>query len=283
MLIRQREVEQLTSQVRQIIDGKDLDLRNNKEGALSILRDEIYVLARQKNEQAGAFKHDSTMLTDMLADISHQLITPLTSALIMIELLEDSPADSPDKDAFIKDIKLSIQGAAWLTTSLLSMAKMEAGVVEFMPTPVFASDLTQKALGPVRAIADIKGISIQTAGDDPSLNCDVHWTAEALMNIINNAIRHVPDNSTITIESGENPICTWISVIDEGPGFTKAQIADAFKRFEKSDASTGYGIGLPFALKIIRAQNGDILIENKEPKQGAIVTVKFFKNSNSSI
>lgn len=277
MLIRSRDIDQLSKEVRQIIHGKDLDLRDHKEGPLSVLRDDIHALARMKADQVDVLQHDYSNLKDVLADISHQLKTPLTAAILRADLLESSP---PEKQAeFVHEIIVSLERTKWLTTALLNMAKVEVGAVEFSPALVGADELVSEALIPLRALADLKSISIETSGM-ATLNCDMHWTREALMNLVNNAMEHSPEGSTISIEAGENPLSSWVSVSDQGRGFSRTQIQEAFQRFEGSGTSTGHGIGLPLALKIMRAQNGEIEIANRPLGKGAIVTLKFYKQTS---
>ncbi|MDR0424930.1 MAG: HAMP domain-containing histidine kinase [Clostridiales Family XIII bacterium] len=272
MLIDKRDILRLSADVRRIIDGQDVDLRDNREGPFSMLKNDIHTLADLKNEQVGALRRDKATLKHTLADISHQLKTPLTSMMIMADLLEGAP---PEKQAeFIANIRTSLVRTEWLVSVLLKMAKLDAGMVQFSRESVPAGALAGLALEPLQVLLDLKNQSIAISGD-AGLPCDRRWTAEALTNVIKNASEHSPDNETIRIESGENPICAWISVTDSGGGMSNAEIARIFKRFEGSRNETGYGIGLPLALAIMRGQNGDIQAENTG--SGAMFTLKFFK------
>ncbi len=109
MLIRKSEIKNLSDNIRRIIDGQTVDLRDNREGVFSILRNDIHTLANLKNEQVIALQRERDNLKDTLTDISHQLKTPLTSMLIMADLLENallSDAPPPEKQTeFITNIK----------------------------------------------------------------------------------------------------------------------------------------------------------------------------------
>jgi len=271
--IKKHEIEALSRNVRKIIDGQDIDLRVNNEGTWNILRNDIHILAQLKNEQVAVLQHDRAALKDTLADISHQLKTPLTSMTIMADLLEHAP---PDKQTeFIQSIKAGLARTDWLVSTLLKMAKLDAGAVTFANEKIQASALTALALEPLQIQLELKNQSVACAGE-VILCCDKRWTIEALTNIIKNASEHAPGNSEIKIEAGANPICAWISVTDEGKGLSNAQRAKLFQRFEGSQSSAGFGIGLPLAMAIMREQGGDIEVSNSQ-NAGATFTLKFFK------
>ncbi len=276
-MIRRRDLEKLSADIRRIIDGQDLDLRDNREGILPMLKNDINTLARLKNEQIEVLRRDHDSLRRRLEDISHQLKTPLTSTMIMADLLDDAP---PHKQAeFIQNIRQSLSRMEWLVSTLLKIAKLDAGVVEFLPEALTAAELIELAMEPLRIPLDLRNQSLEVQGDSTRLLCDRRWTAEALTNIVKNASEHSPQGGLILITSGTNPICSWVAVTDSGSGIAKADLANLFKRFEGSRSSHGYGIGLPLALAIMRGQNGDIHIDGGDKLQpsGATFTLKFFQ------
>ena len=271
MIISRKEVEQLSADVRRIVDGHALDLRDNLEGRLSILKNDIHTLARRLNNQAANLEEDKTRLADTLADISHQLKTPLTAMMVMVDLLEDAP---PQKQTeFIANIRQGLTQTGWLVNSLLKMAKLESGTVVFNPVATPAKDLIDLAISPLKIMLDIKNQQVDIAGDIEIL-CDVNWTAEALTNIIKNALEHSPEGSTIIIRAGENPICKFVSVTDAGQGIPSNKIKSLFRRFDGN--CQGTGIGLPLAKAIMRGQGWDIEVDGGGKGQGAIFTLKFF-------
>ena len=251
-----------------------MDLRVSHEGVWNILKNDIHILAKLKNEQVQVLQQDKDLLKDTLADISHQLKTPLTSMIILIDLLEDAP---PEKQAeFIQNIKTGLARTEWLVSTLLKMAKLEAGAVAFSREAVLSSALIEQAAVPLYIQLELRQQRIEVSGE-AELHCDRRWTAEALTNIIKNASEHSPEGAVIRIESGANPISTWIGVTDSGPGLSTAQIAKLFRRFEGSRSGTGYGIGLPLALAILRGQEGDIEVAGGGNRVGATFTLKLFR------
>jgi signal transduction histidine kinase len=272
--IKKSELEELSQNIRKIIDGQDIDLRISHEGAWNILKNDIHILAKLKNEQVHVLQHDKDMLKDTLADISHQLKTPLTSMMIMVDLLEKAP---PDKQAeFIQNIKAGLQRTEWLVSTLLKMAKLDAGTIEFSSAPISSVVLIEQAITPLQIQLELKNQRIEVTGEAEQV-CDQRWTAEALSNIIKNASEHSPEGAAIHIEVGANPISTWISVTDSGSGLGATQIAKLFRRFEGSQNGAGYGIGLPLALSIMRGQGGDIEVTGGGDGVGATFTLKLFK------
>ncbi|MCL2575040.1 MAG: HAMP domain-containing histidine kinase [Defluviitaleaceae bacterium] len=272
MIIKRSEIERLSSDVRRIIDGEVVDLRDNLEGRLSILKNDIHTLAGRLNEQATTLKNDKIALADTLADISHQLKTPLTAMELMVELLEGAP---PEKQAeFRQNLRQGLIQTSWLVNSLLKMAKLDSGTVEFNIVETTAKEIINAALQPLAVLLDIKNQRVEINGDI-AIKCDKNWTAEALTNIIKNASEHSQKDSTIMINVGQNPICGWVTVADMGGGMTTAQIKNAFKRFDNSQKGTG--IGLPLAFAIMQGQNGDIEIDGGKDGLGATFTLKFYK------
>ena len=274
MWISKRDLKQLSDDIRKIIDGQNLDLRDNREGIWGILKNDIHSLANIKNEQVDSLKREHDAMSKTLANISHQIKTPLTSMMIMADLLENAP---PEKQAeFLSNIKIGLTRLEWLASALLKMAKLDAGAVEFVRENTNSDTLITLALEPLQILLDIKNQCVEIAGES-ELYCDKRWTAEALSNIIKNASEHSPEGSIIRIESGVNPICKWISVIDSGNGIPSNKLAGVFKRFEGSRSDKGYGIGLPLALAIMRGQNGDIEVDGGGNGSGATFTLKIFK------
>ncbi len=284
MWLNKRTLEKLSADVRRVADGEGVELLDNREGPLSILRNDIQTLARLKQEQANTLQKDKERLKDSLSDISHQLKTPLTSMLVMADLLETAPPDKQKE--LIRNLQTGLTRTQWLTDALLKMAKLDADAVEFNIRSVSASDIIARALEPLSILLEIKEQAIEIIGE-ATLTCDLRWTAEALGNIIKNASENAPAGKPIFIACGTNPICSWISVTDSGNGMQPEQIGRLFRRFQ-GGAPAGYGIGLPLALTILRRQNGDIEVDGDSlpphvaaltdtPYTGATFTLKIYQ------
>lgn len=274
MWIRKKEIEELSKYVKGFTAGDETDIRDHKEGAFSILKNDIYALVNAKNEQIKQTEAQRDVLADYMADISHQLKTPITSMMIMTDLLEDA---NPDKRAeFIHNIRFSLSKMEWLVGALLKMAKIDAHAISFTKKSVNVSELITSVAPAVSILLDINHQTLRLENDF-AIDCDKRWTVEALTNIVKNAIEHSPNDSEIVIDSGDNPLYQWISVRDSGAGMNRSSYAALFKRFQYSTNENGYGIGMPLALSIMKGQGGDIDIDFGGQGQGATFLMKFYK------
>lgn len=274
MWIRKKELLSLSEGIRRALDGQPFDPRNNKEGAFSILKNDIYTLTHSGQEQKNVLAEEKEHLAEYLSDISHQLKTPISSILLMKELMADAPEKT--KQEFLQSIKKEIRHMEWLVTALLKMAKLDSSVTNFHREEIPVSLLLGEALKSVEIILDIRNQTI-CLKNDLSLYCDKKWTGEALINLLKNASDFSVENSEILVDCGENPLYHWISITDTGEGLKKEQIARLFRRFESSGKENGYGIGLPLALSIMRGQNGDIAVSPGGHGSGATFFMKFYK------
>ena len=273
MWIKKKEVEQLSEFVKGYISGEELDIRDNSEGAFSILKNDIYSLVDKKNEQIKVIETERDILSDYMADISHQLKTPITSMMIMADLLED--AEPEKQKEFIHNIRFSLSKMEWLVGALLKMAKLDAHAIDFIKNDVKVSELVEAVKPSVAILLDVNNQTLKLK-NDCVINCDKRWTVEALTNIVKNAIEYSPKDQVIEIDSGTNPMYDWISVKDSGNGMSREQYAALFKRFENSTNENGFGIGMPLALSIVKGQGGTIDVYLGGEGQGSTFIIKYF-------
>ncbi len=274
MLIREREIRQMSENIRRMIDGKDVDIRDHREGSLSILKNDIYTLSEQQNERIASLEQEHMEFVTFMEDISHQIKTPVTSMMIMADLLEDAPPQK--REEFIDEIKSNLSHMDWLVSGLLKLAKLNAGCITFDRKKVSSAELVKEAQRSLSILLDVKNQTLESE-DSIELNCDRKWTVEALTNLIKNASEHSPEGSVIRIGSGENPIYSWIAVTDAGTGIPWEKMAGVFTRFDNSRGSQGYGIGLSLAYSVLQNQNGTIDVDGGGKGKGATFTLKFFK------
>ncbi|AUS97026.1 two-component sensor histidine kinase [Clostridium thermosuccinogenes] len=277
---RYRHIAKLSQYLRRISAGEySLDIRDNREGELSILKSEIYkvtLMLSQYNEQ---LKKEKLLLSSQMADISHQLKTPLTSMMVMADLLRDEKLPEEKRREFTSHIHAQLERIEWLVSSLLKMSKLDAGVLEMNPREISARTLIEKALSPLLISMEIKDISYSITGEDRVIKCDLQWTAEALINILKNCIEHTPEGGRIDISIQDNPLYSEIKIADNGPGISKEDLPHIFTRFYrgKNASPDSVGIGLAMSLSIIRNQQGDITVESK-PGQGSTFFIRLYKS-----
>lgn len=278
---RYRELEKLSVYLREISNGNDsLDVRDNQEGELSILKNNIYKVTLMLSEHRSLLQRDKIQLTDAISDISHQLKTPLTSMTVMADLLSDPDLPPAKRTEFTYHIRIQLERIDWLVSSLLKLSKMDAKTIQFKKDPILMKNLIQKALEPVMIPMDIKGQTVSIAGDDDvSFVGDFNWTAEAVINILKNSVEHTPEGGAIAILFSENALFTEIVIADNGKGIPKEDLPYIFKRFYKGkNAGEGsIGIGLAMAHSIIANQNGVIDVTSDSEK-GTQFRIKFYKH-----
>ncbi|ONI47670.1 two-component sensor histidine kinase [Candidatus Epulonipiscioides saccharophilum] len=275
MLIRKSEITKLSNNIRKAINGEIIDFRDNEEGSLSVLKNDIYNFINIKNGQIDAAVLEHKAMSEYIENISHQLKTPITSMNIMMDLIEDAPREKQAE--FLLGIRSSLNQMEWLTATLLKMAKLDNKRVEFFKKETAVRELLDISVKSLEILLDIKNQRV-ILENDILINCDKKWTAEALTNIIKNAIEYSKENTAIKVNSGENPIYSYISIEDSGEGIKKEDYKKLFTRFENS--RNGYGVGLPLALSIIRSQDGDIDVDLGGNGRGAIFTIKLFKEKS---
>ncbi|MCH1624847.1 sensor histidine kinase [Ferdinandcohnia quinoae] len=277
---RYREIKKLSSYLRQISNGDySLDLRENHEGELSILKNDIYKVTQMLSEQSLYLQKDKVNLTNAISDISHQLKTPLTSMVVMADLLSDASLSEPKRIEFTSNIRIQLERIEWLVSSLLKLSKIDAGTIKFKKDQLFVDKLIQKALEPVLIPMDIKEQTLSIIGEQSvTFQGDLNWTTEALINILKNCVEHTPDRGGIQISYSENALFTEILISDNGKGIPKKDLPYIFKRFYKGEHASeeSVGIGLAMAHSIITSQNGDIEVKSKE-NEGTQFRIKFYK------
>ncbi len=277
---RYRELEKLSIYLREISNGNDsLDIRDNKEGELSILKNNIYKVTLMLSEHRLLLQRDKIQLTDAISDISHQLKTPLTSMMVMADLLSDSNLPASKRMIFTRSIRIQLERSDWLVSSLLKLSKIDAKTIQFKKDRISVKNLIQKALEPLLIPLDIKGQTVSIAeAADVSFVGDFNWTAEALINILKNGVEHTQEGGAIFIAFSENTLFTEITIADNGKGISKEELPYIFNRFYKGkNAGEGsIGIGLALSHSIISSQNGVIdVVRNKD--NGAQFQIKFYK------
>lgn len=277
---RYRDIEQLSSYLRRIYGGDyTLDIRDNMEGELSILKNEIYKVTLILSKQAEQLRLEKEQLANALSDISHQLKTPLTSMTVMSELLSKDNLDQEKRREFTRNLEIQLDRMEWLLTSLLKLAKLDAGTVEFKKETVSVPMLVKQVVKPLLIPMELKEQSLMIEGEEQvSFLGDFNWTTEALINILKNCIEHTPNGGIISITYEENPLYTKIQILDNGIGIAKEDLPFIFKRFYrgKNASEDSVGIGLAMAKSIIMNQKGDIKVES-EKNIGTRFHIKFYK------
>lgn len=256
-----------------------LDIDENSEDELSILKNEIYKTTVMLNEQAENSLKDKINIKKYLQDISHQLKTPLTSINILLDNLIDNPNMPKDtRDDFIMEIKREITNINFLVQNILRLSKFEANTIDFIEKETSIKEIINTSVKNVSNICDLKNIEIIINNKCKNkITCDFKWQVEALTNILKNAVEYSPNNSNVLVECSDNNLYSEIRIKDFGKGMSKEEQKNIFKRFYKGKNSSkdNIGIGLSLAKTIIEKDNGRVVVESKE-EMGTIFIIKYF-------
>ena len=278
---RDKKINQITQYINEIKNRKyDLDINENSEDELSNLKNELYKITIMLKEESEISRQDKEKIKMSVEDISHQLKTPLTSIMIMLDNLKDNPnMDEDTKQKFIFEISKQVDWINWLVISILKLSRLEADVVKFSNNKINVKKFIDEIIGNLEIPIEIKNQKISIEGDeDASFIGDYKWQQEAITNIIKNAIEHNKENGKITIKYEENVLFTKITKIDEGQGIAKEDLKHIFERFYKAQNSSdnSVGIGLSLAKNIIEKNNGMINCKS-EIGNGTEFIVKYMK------
>lgn len=273
---RYNEIAELSRSLDRILHGQESLLDDSAEGELAILRSELRKMTLRLRDDADLLRQDKVELTRALADISHQLRTPLTSMNLTLSLLAGEE-DETKRLRLTRELKRSLERIDWLVETLLKLSRLDAGVVVFEPETLSAAALTERALRNLRIPMELKGQELVLDLGDASLSADPAWTAEALGNILKNCVEHTPAGGTITVRARQTPIFTELTVSDTGPGIDPEDLPRLFERFYRGKHAdeNSVGIGLALARQILAAQNATVRAAN-HPTGGAQFTLRFY-------
>ena len=278
---QKNKIKEITNYIEQI-NNKNyaLDIQDNNEDELSVLKNELYKITVMLKEQAENSAKDKINLKNSLEDISHQLKTPLTSITIMLDNILDSPdMDLQTRNEFIKDIYREIANIKFLVQNLLILSKFDANTITFNEKEEKLEDIIEEAKQNVASICDLKNIQIILEGkEDAKTTCDLKWQVEALTNILKNCAEHSNNNTKINVLYSENNMYSEIVIKDEGSGIDQKDLKHIFERFYKGKNSDkdSIGIGLSLAKTIIEKDNGFITVDSELGK-GTTFNIKYRK------
>ena len=256
----------------------DMNIDDNTEGELSILKNNLYKVITLLQSQNEYLKNDKLYLADSIADISHQLKTPLTSMMVMCELLENE--ENPDKrQEFVAVINNQLSKMKWLITNILKISKLDADATEFKREEVSISKVLDDSLKPFALTAELKNVAIQNGANDFVFNGDESWTVEAVSNIVKNCLEHTNDGGKIIIASGSTNLYNKLTISDNGCGIAKEDLPHIFERFYhgKNSSKDSVGIGLALAKTVFEKENASVSVESEQGR-GSVFEIRFYKS-----
>ena len=256
----------------------ELQIDSISEDELSILKNEIYKTTIMLKEIAENSKQDKINLKKSLEDISHQLKTPLTSILIMLDNLIEEDVDENTRNEFLVDIKRNILNINFLVQAILKLSKFDSNTIHFIKKEYDLLDIVDSAIKNVSTLCDLRNIAIDLKRENSiKIKCDLKWQIEAITNILKNAIDHSKDQSKIIITIEKNSVYSMIKIKNFGEGISEKDIKHIFERFYKGSNATSdsIGIGLSLSKAIIEEDNGIISVESNNKETTFVI--KYFK------
>lgn len=269
---RHKALKALSVRLDGLLHGEEhLDFVPDKEGELSVLSGEIYKLTICLREQAELLQREKAYLKDVLADISHQIKTPLTALRLMFTRERGA--------GFRKEAGNLLSRMEWLLEVLLKTAKLESGTIIFSQSEISVRKIFQKVLEPLEILLELRSVRLVLPREDAFYTGDFYWSVEAFGNLLKNCLEHTREGGEIVVSAEENPLYTAIMIQDSGDGFGEEELLHLFERFYqgKNVTTSGVGIGLSLAKQIIGRQNGTIRAVNR-PEGGAEFQIRIYKS-----
>ena len=264
------DIKDMTDYVYHSSEGIDFEMKKrNQEGQIGLLKTELLKMTNILKEKVDLLNKEKVFLNDTISDISHQLKTPMTSLIILNDLMYGD-ISKETKHEFLNKIKSQLTRMEWLIKSMLKLSKIEAKVIDFNKEKVNVKELITRAIQPSLILIELKNINLSISGEeDVTYIGDINWSTEALVNVIKNCVEHTPIGGNLYIKYEQNPLYLEIIIKDDGEGIDKKDLPHIFKRFYKGKSNSkedSIGIGLAMTKSIIESQNGDIYVKSEKNK-----------------
>lgn len=279
---RYQELAKMNEQIDRILHGKAGELwKNCEEGELSILYSQIGKMVNRLKEQTARLSEEKVFMADSLADISHQVKTPLTSIHLLLSFLNEENLTKERRLELTREITVLLERIDWLIYALLKISRLDAGTVAMNHDIVKARKLAVKSYEQIAVALDVRDIRWQCElAEDIAFCGDLSWSMEAVTNILKNCMEHTPAGGSIRVTGEENALYTELVITDTGKGIAKEDLPHIFERFYKgkNSDSQSIGIGLALARRIVAEQNGTIKADNAK-SGGAVFVIRFYKST----
>ncbi len=212
-------------------------------------------------------RQDKETLQSLVSDISHQVKTPVANMKLYTGILHRPGIPEEKRELFLNTMDAQIGKLDFLMQSLIKMSRLETGTFALNPVLARLNDTIAQAMNTVWAKAEQKNIELSAqCGADIMVRHDIKWTAEAMGNILDNAIKYTPEGGRVSVT-----VCPWqfytrIDISDTGIGIPKEHYNDVFQRFYRAEevaAEEGVGLGLYLANGIVTRQKGYISVKSK--------------------
>lgn len=290
---RYQELSLLSSKIDAILNGdRNLSFEGMQEGELSVLANELDKMVSRLYLTTDQLERESASLADSLADISHQLKTPMTSMSIMCELMKTRVRESSNIDeddaryllGKLRSVQLLQERVRWLVSVLLKLARIDAGVVKLATQQVDAAVVVKETAESLAIPFDLANVElVLNLEDGSSYIGDAAWSREAILNVMKNCMEHAGEGGCVEVSVSHDALACRICIQDTGPGISPEDLPHVFERFYRGEDSgeatatdpSGVGIGLSLAQSLVSAQGGAIKASNARDRDGAVLGARF--------
>lgn len=280
---RHRQVQRLALRIDEVLHGsRDVSFANCRESDIAMLGNELGKMVSRLQRTSDDLQQQRHSLSDALADVSHQIRTPLTTMALMLPVLE-SEQDPRDRKRSVRQLEDMLDRVSWLVTTLLKIAKADAGAIRITKRETTPAAIARRAVQPLMTQLDLHDVALAMECDEGAVCLDELWTAEALENIVKNCMEHTPPGGRIVLRAENDALTCRFVITDSGCGIAEGDCERIFDRFYSgedregaAERPAGFGVGLSLAMSLVSMQEGTIRAENA-PEGGARFTVTFPK------
>lgn len=267
----EEELEKATVILEQVIqDDFSIESLTYKEGQEAKLAFKAMRVAEINREYARQAAEEQTKTQELVADISHQMRTPLSSIMMYLELLEDEQLPQKEQKEFLNRVSASSAKLSWLISEFITIARFEAKAMKVQITDGQLNETIYQAIDMNSEQARKKRIRFSFQPKTAiSLPHDAHWTREAISNILDNAVKYSPDGSEVKIEIEQLVFYTRIRIINSGRTLSASEQLLVFQKYYRgtnAGKEEGAGIGLYLVKLIVEEQGGYSVIESRNDK-----------------
>lgn len=256
---------QIDKMLEQVLNREMIETSAVQEGEISALASKMIRVQEKLEYELNSAQEEKEQVKSLISNMSHQLKTPLSSAIMYRDLLE-METERDQRQYFLDKMKLQLGKIDWILKSLFKMVRLEQGAIQFETGSISLKDTLLSAINSIYDQAEKREIYIVT---EPFTDClllhNKKWTAEVFVNILENAIKYSEKGSTIEIKVYSLELFTEIRFQDHGIGIRKDELTNIFQRFYRSkdvENKEGSGIGLYLPRLILDQEKGYMTVSS---------------------
>ena len=276
-------LEQIALLIEALVEQQErIVFPENEDTLTARLQHQLLKLRNILTAQNQMLTQEKEQIKTLISDISHQIKTPVAAANTFAQLLDDKELSDEERSEYTATLQTSLEKLTFLTNSLIKMSRLESGIISLKPETNSLNDIVLQAVKTVYAKAKEKNITM-TFDCEQNFKAllDFNWTAEAITNVLDNAVKYTPSGGVVELKIAEYPSYLRLDISDNGIGIPEEEQAKIFGRFYRGKQSAGIdgvGIGLYLTRDIVSKQCGYIKVISD--KRGSTFSI-FFRKSDA--